>query len=341
MNTSTFQALIDVSQQSGQEIRELNQQTINFLKSNNMARVLEQSFSRISTSMMEQQAVNISRSLLSVISAFDSFSETPKSWKGIMESYKQLLGSYNLPQLSDNMRGVISGIQLASMIQLCSSFETEMIHDAIGCFAKAQLELLPAIFNQAMTKPFIKAADIAFLKTGQIIPVISDELAYPYGLKTSVKNLNIPTANDLSKNGNINYDTKKNVFLSEKTELTSKGMNIVCSGVEILGDGELFSETELMDFTSCLSSTPSLAMREDTGRKIFDWLEQMFINRTNVIDLENDTYYYHSRSREESQMPYTFADMLKAPNGYPPAGRYNKLEVRIIYLFKAKAWINI
>ena len=129
-----------------------------------------------------------------------------------------------------------------------------MIHDAIGCFANARYELLPNVFNQAMAKEQMGAADIAFLKTGRIIPIIETELVFPRGLKTSLRELQRVTADDLSDNADINYDVRNHKFLSSDSALSSKEMNDLWSGGKIFGSGELFSETPLMDFI-CLLST--------------------------------------------------------------------------------------
>ena len=122
------------------------------------------------------------------------------SLPGIERQYRDLFNSCNSTSVSDTMRVTLQQIQFSSIAHLCLSHETDMIHDAIGCFANARYELLPNVFNQAMAKEQMGAADIAFLKTGRIIPIIEPELVFPRGLKTSLRELQRVTADDLSDN---------------------------------------------------------------------------------------------------------------------------------------------
>lgn len=48
------------------------------------------------------------------------------------------------------------------------------------------------------------------------------------------------------------------------------------------------------------------------------------IAKLNIITFDHDIYY-HCRSRNSEDAPYTYDEMLKAPYGYPKAGRYNQV----------------
>lgn len=327
MEDSMYYNLIEFSKIYSNTLKDLNLQTINLMKSEDFFHVFK-AFQLTTKDI-------IPRIEIPIFEVTKYISTTPKldiltqqiiqPLKEIAEKYKNLFSSYTFSALSDATKIALEKSQLTSIMQLALSHQTEMIHDAISCFANAKYEYLPSVFNAAMKKPIIGAADVAFLKAGSIIPIIKSELDFPKGIKSSLKQLNHSSANDIADNDDINYDTTTHKFITSSTAEDSTSMNIILAGKAILDpDGDMFTEVELMDFVSFLSQTPMLGMAQKVGKKIYSWLKTLFEKKTNLIDFDREIYF-HSRSREKDSMPYTYEQMLSAPHGCPGAGRFNQV----------------
>ena len=241
--------------------------------------------------------------------------------KEMSKSYATLFATN---ALSDRIIPSMVSLHMDSLIAMHNSFQTNMIRDLKTSFATADYRGIIGILNETMSRPTIMASDVAFLKTSGLVDAIGDDLKRPMGLATSLRNLNIITANDISFNGSLEYRTEEAVFKSKSGEVSSKTLNVICSGKHIFTspDGEVVNENELIDFCSLLSRTPTLAMMDDTGKRIYEFITTLFKTEENTIGFDRNTYY-HCRSRKVAQMPYTFDEMLKAPHGLPWTGRYN------------------
>ena len=327
INESAFQNLVEISKEYEAAIKALNMQTINLMQNDGMREALRKialaadlSYPRPNSSL-----TNAIKNLEKAIPRVDLASQNiAKSLQIISNRYKDFFNEYVTVAMADNTREALERSQITSIAQLCLSNETPMIHDTISCFANAKYEFLPDVLNRAMSGSTIGAADVAFIKVGTIIPIIEKELVYPKGFKSALSQLNKATADDISDNPHIKYDTKSNKFTKNDASIDSRSMNIVCSGIEVIGAGELFTEEELMDFVSFLSRTPMGAAFNDTGKKIHEWLTELYLKKLNIITFDHDIYY-HCRSRNSEDAPYTYDEMLKAPYGYPKAGRYNQV----------------
>lgn len=334
MDSSIYQILIEIGRRYEETLQRLNLQAIKLMKSDEFMMTLKAIDQSVKKNMVRVE--NVSLALTRFADQIKPYAEFATSKMGnnlfkIANQYSQLLGSYNASAMSESMRTALENIQLKSICQLSLSYETEMIHDAIGCFANAKYEYLPSVFNQAMKKPIIGAADVAFLKNGIIIPVVETELIYPRGFKTSLGMLNRSTAEDISDNDSIDYDTKKHryITITGGTE-DSRGLNLVCAFRDITDSDELFTEVELVDFVSVLASTPMLALTDVTGIKILNWIRELLLKKINLIGFDRK-YYYHCRSHKETEMPFPYDEMLKAPHGVPGIGRYNSPGVSHYY----------
>lgn len=323
MNDSMYSGFIQFAETYSNALKDLNLQTINIMKSESFSRAFK-AFQLTKKDIIPLPTLEIAETISKATPKLDIMAEQIiQPLQEIAQQYKDLIGSYTFSTLSDTMKKALENAQLTSIMQLMLSYQTEMIHDAIGCFANANYEFLPSVFNTAMRKPIIGAADVAFLKTGSIIPVIESKLDFPKGIKTSLKELNCSSAEDIADNDDINYDTKTHEFITSNAAESSTSMNIILAGKAILDpDGDMFSEVELMDFVSFLSKTPMLGTSVHTGKKILTWIKNLFEKKNNMIDFDRELYF-HSRSREKSAMPYTYEQMLSAPYGCPSAGRFN------------------
>lgn len=326
MDNSTFKVLIEIGHTYEETLRKLNIQAFNLIKSDEFMmtlKSLDQSFKATYSNI--QGAVAGATRFVDLIQPTIGMttSKIGENLVKIANQYSQLFRSYNAIELSDTVRKALENIQLKSIWQLSLSHETKMIHDAISCFSNAKYEYLPSVFNEAMKMPIIGAADVAFLKTGIIVPVIERELIYPRGFKTSLENLNRSTAEDIADNDDIDYDTKKHKYITESgSEEDAKGLNLVCTLIDMTDSDELFTEVELMNFNSVLAATPMVALASETGKKMLEWIKELFEKQINMIGFDKP-FYYHCRSRKVADMPYTYDEMMKAPHGIPGIGRFN------------------
>lgn len=334
---SSFAGLIEFSKKYSDSLKALNSTTLQLMQSDGIQALKALSLATNQLGALVDPSIfgtfyKIGDSIAKISSANQS---VLRSIEAVADKYKELFGIYSSAALTESLKTTIEQVQLSSIAQLCAVYETPMIRDLKGCFVNAQYEYLPDIFNKALQGPTIGAADVAFIKTGSIIPVIDSQLIYPRGLKTSLETLNRSTAENISDNAEIIYDTKNNSFISNDSKINSKGMNIVCAGIEVMGSGELFTEVELIDFISFLSRTPTMGARADVGKRIYDWIDGMYKEKNNMMSFDRDVYY-HCRSRKSDSMPYTFDEMLKAPYGLPGAGRFNQVGRAHFYFSNTK-----
>ena len=306
-----YKPLLAFSQAYSEALAPLNQRTLNFFESEAMRNALLTMTSAIKT----------------VVPTDIVSSAIQESMKSISRSYTELLGSYDFGHtIGESLRSVLTEIQVNSLFQISQSAQTVMIHDLAVCFANGQYGGLVDVLNQTMSSPVIPASDIAFIKTSELVSILSPELVYPRGLSRSLNALSKATANDIVDNEELTYSTESNRFRGKDGEADSVALNVVCSGKQIFNatSSELFSEVELIDFSSYLSRTPMLAFKSDTGRKIFELLQELFLSGAQSTGFDKDIYY-HCRSHRKDVQPFTYDQMLKAPNGLPWAGRFNQV----------------
>ena len=231
---------------------------------------------------------------------------------------------------------------------LLSMDDTSMTRSINDCIKNGKLHSIPIIISQEMSKNYLEMPDISFLKVSDIVNSLNEELTIPRELRKSLKNLNLDTAMDIMRNHNIYYDLKRHCFVNKKifiesigienttdnreeiplnSTANSKELNAICSGTEVLnrvGNDELFTENELMDFCTFLSLSPMVGFHNEVGERIWRLIETLFQNNERSINFDKDRYY-HCRSHRKGEMPFTFEEMLQAPHGIPWAGRFNQV----------------
>lgn len=339
MDNSAYSGLIQITKKYSETFKALNLQTINLMQSKELKDSLQSlAFSSKQLSQLAEKSMPGTISALGEVIPryYSSGQQLSSNLQTIADSYRKLFRKYEFTALKESTRLALEQSQMTSIAQLCLSYETPMIHDAIGCFANADYEYLPEVLNQAMKGARIGAADVSFLKTGTIIPIIEKELKYPNGFKTALSSLNKSAAGDIAGSAEIEYDTRDNTFVSSESKVDSRSMNIVCAGLDVFGQDDIFTEVELMDFISFLSRTPMGGGFTETGRKIHMWLQDMLLQGKNTISFDQDLYY-HCRSRKENTMPYTYDEMMKAPYGLPSAGRFNQTGRAHFYFASSKS----
>lgn len=302
---SAFESLIEVTQANRDTLSTINSSIVNS-NATTMAKTIADVMNNSSIGQIKQNLPDIANNLKSF---FDVYSEITKD---------------NKIDVLDNVRNTINLFQAATAERLKTSFQTEMISTLKESFSKVKYEKFPEVINKTLKESVIGAADFAFLKTPGLLQTFEKELNLPRGMKTSLDVLHTSTAEEIAKNSNIVYDTKTNEFIADENRAKSTAMNVICAGKKIFsdGNGELFSEVELIDFMSFLSNTLTMALRSETGRRIYDFLEDLYKSKKNLIDFDCNMFY-HSRNRNKESAPLTADEMMKAPHGLPGPGRYN------------------
>ena len=300
-----YEPLLVFSHAYGEALKSLNLQMLSIYSDKEFAKAINPLTELLKTTGYSPKVPNTLNDALSKIST----------------SYAAL---FALDTLNDKIAPALVSLHTDSLFAMSNSVQTNMIKALKTSFATADYRRIIGILNDTMNCPTIKASDIAFMKTSGLVDAMGSDLKSPRGLATSLRDLNKATAYDISSNSSLEYRTGDAVFKSKSGEVNSKTLNMICSGKYIFthDDGEVFSENELIDFCSFLSGTPTLAMLNDTGKKIFRFINTLYETEEKTIDFDKSTYY-HCRSHKEGLMPYTFEEMLKAPHGLPWTGRYN------------------
>ena len=311
MNNGDFhKSLIDVARACSGPLAALNQENL----------------SKISQVNLDILASSIS-STINAVSIWNTIAPNIQNTiKAINLSYSKLLKDYKFESLlNTEFDRALSDIQIKTMFQLSQSVQTDMIKSLTKCFTEANYIAISKIVNSSLNNSIIYASDIAFIKTSNLIKIYND-IEYPRGLEISLRQLNVSTANEISKNSTLVFNSSNRRFLSSEGEVDSTGLNVLCSGKKFLfaSTGEIIKEDELVDFISFLYKTPMFGASYPTGKKIYDLINSLFVDKRYSIDFD-EPLFFHSRSRKKTEMPFPFDQMLKAPVGLPWAGRYNQV----------------
>ena len=270
----------------------------------------------------------------SISSAYSTFSimnkmapDIQNTIKLINSSYSKLLMDYKFDSLlNKGFDRILSDVQIKTMFQLSQSAQTDMIKSLTKCFTDANYNAITKIINSSLNNSILYASDIAFIKTSDLLKIYNKEIKYPRGIENSLRQLNVSTANEISRNSTLVFNSSNKRFISSAGEVDSTELNILCSGKKFLfaSTGEIIKEDELVDFMSFLYKTPMIGATYPTGKKIYDLINSLFVDKRYSIDFD-EPLFFHSRSRKKTEMPFPFDQMLKAPVGLPWAGRYNQV----------------
>ncbi|MCR5802647.1 MAG: RES domain-containing protein [Clostridia bacterium] len=264
-----------------------------------------------------EQAVNAANDAVKRLYDFGSvFSSISNSLRTQYEGIK------TIASFSSKMISEIADLQ-ASVAIASSLYDSAMIDTVAKCLADLNIAGCVEAIQDTVDKPSIIMPDYSFLKTSPIIKSVQKELVLPYGFATDMKNFNSSSAKQIANNSSLSFNTETRCFVSGDNLATTKEMNAVCSGVrffEVIGDDEMFSENELIEFMSFLDRTPKMAMSNEIGLKILNLVRNIQCN----IGFDRDEFY-HSRPREKNCAPFIWSQMLKAPYGVSSIGRYNDI----------------
>ena len=229
-------------------------------------------------------------------------------------------------QVSPSLLRSISAMQTQMALYANLNRRSQMIADACRSFESLNINGTIQSIQNSIDAIKVSTPDIAFIKTVVIPTDIKRELDFPKGFKTAMRDLNVSTAVSLAQEDDIFYDTEKNEFEYETSDndvsANISEMNVISVGGSLLGsmndDGEVFCESELMEFMNFLAKEPMMGFKHIVGKKIL-WV----ITKTEKIIGFDRNEYYHSRINEINAAPFVEDQMKKAPYGVTGFGRFN------------------
>lgn len=264
-----------------------------------------------------EKAVNAASAIVNRLYDFDTvFDDISNMLRTQYENIRAITS------FSSKMISGMANLQV-SVALAASLYDSVMIDNVAKCLAALNIEGCVEAIQDTVDKPSIIMPDYSFLKTSPIVRNVQKDLVFPYGFATDMRNFNLSSAKQIADNCDISFNTEKRRFVSGDYTATTTEINTVCSGVQffrVIGDNEVFSENELIEFMSFLDKTPKLAMSNETGIKIMNLVRN--IEHCITFDREE---FFHSRPREKGQAPFIWSQMLKAPYGVSSIGRYNDI----------------
>jgi|LSQX01.2.fsa_nt_gb hypothetical protein len=264
-----------------------------------------------------EKAVNAANAIVNQLNGYESvFNDISNMLRMQYENIKAIT-SFSSEMISE-MADLQASVALAS-----SLYDSMMIDNVAKCLAALNIEGCVEAIQDTIDQSSIIMPDYSFLKTSPIMKSVQKDLFFPYGFATDIRNFNSSSAKQIANNCNISFNTQTRCFISGDYFANTREMNTICSGVKFLGaigDNEVFSENELIEFMSFLNETPKLGMSNETGIKILNLVRN--IEHSISFDREE---FFHSRPREKDQAPFIWSQMLKAPYGVSSIGRYNDI----------------
>jgi len=173
--------------------------------------------------------------------------------------------------------------------------------------------------------PIIEAPNIALLKLNKSLMGLTD-LEFPRGMRSAIESLHISTAQDLSTSDSVSYDCRQAAFFIEaepENSCTAKQANVIYSATRLFDE---LTEADLFSFLRHLSSFYSLGSSHYVGQKILKIVQDI----ESAISFDSELYY-HARSLDDGECPFTDEDMTCAPHGITSFGRFNHIGENYFY----------
>lgn len=319
IDSELYAPLIDLSARKSEELKEINQKTIKLFQSETFINNMSRLYGAVSDALVTYDKI------------WESSKAISEAFLRIEKQYKTVIGS--IDHFSESFCNALEKIHTVTLLTLSQHYETTMIQELTKNFSQANYSALSSIINQCMARERIQASDVAFIKSAKIISVLDDQLVYPRGIKSSIKELNVSTAREIADNKELTYNTISNLFIGNDTDLNSKELNIISAGKSVFcystGNEEFVTEIELISFMAVLAKQYGVGLLNNTGKKIYTWLRNQF-SRNLFLDFDKE-YFFHSRARNKEVMPYIPDQMIRAPYGAPGAGRFNLTGVAHYY----------
>ena len=226
--------------------------------------------------------------------------------------------------------------QLVCTYKALSFGTTELIERIQKASIERNFSSYVDALSDALRSSRLVAQDFWFIKESTSLQSLSQEIYFPIGFVTALKDTNKPTAERIAPNRSIYYDLSSRGFIDishPEILISTKEINVVCAGNDLFDciEEDYISENELIDFMTFLNEKLSFAGSHEVGKKIIYLLQEV----ANRIDFD-ENIYYHSRPNKDGT-PYTFEDMLRAPNGITSVGRYNRLGQAFYYFSNKKS----
>lgn len=250
----------------------------------------------------------------------------PGTYTAIQEMAARM-ASYNSVKLQINQPLLCSAFesQLSMFAQIQNSAMTSMLEQFKCGLMQSDISICLESIERTLKNSVIEAANMAFFKITDILSIPS-VIVLPSGLKASINDLTQYAARRLSTCENISFVTSSRRFVDDDNPQNNTSVsetNHICAAADFLQamnatDQDDPLENELMDFMTFLQNTLTQGCKHPVGQKI----ERIIDSWEHLIDFDRSEFY-HARSRKQDDAPYTYNDMLTAPNGITCAGRFN------------------
>lgn len=208
------------------------------------------------------------------------------------------------------------------LTETLNSFRNNLIHNKY-------FDAIESITN-ALQLPIIEAPHISLLKLNSSLMEITQHVL-PRGMSSAIKSLHVSTAQELSTSDSISYDRGQSVFLVDaepENSCTAKEANVIYSATRLFDE---LSDDKLISFLCYLSTYPSLGLSHPVGEKILRIVKEIDSSISFDFDL-----YYHARSLDDDECPFTDEDMIRAPHGITSFGRFNHIGENYFYFSNRK-----
>lgn len=248
-----------------------------------------------------------------------------KTFGDIAKDLASQLGGLSI-DLSSNQKYELMYAQTRAFSLIQQSITTQMLTEIRKSLKVFDMDACVRATINEFSKSLVDIANVAFIKLSRNVSLFSQNVKFPVGFSTALRQMNVGTARRVAKCDDISYEPLSRSFVvnsNPTSKVTSSELNVLCSGADILDDfadneDEIIGEAELMNFISILSETPGFASENIVGRKIFHLIN----NLAECIDFDK-ALFYHSRKLAENSCPYPINEMLRAPTGVSGPGRYN------------------
>lgn len=252
----------------------------------------------------------------------------------IMPSYlEQLRAESWTASLSDAQLSSLVSFQHSVLAASMMSFKTEAIGNMLGCFREGAL--LPGYESllRGLQSSIVAGPDLALLRSvnglGDMLESM-DKGTLPPGTKTFVRNLSVGAARRLSQSDEVKADlTEKRLFVADtsaednRISTQAKPYNVLAAALIVF---EELTDYDMFELQQICDEDPAFARDCKAGKFIWEHIRDW----KNVIGFDKDTFF-HARTKKKGSVPYTKAQMSKAPEQYVSYGRYNATEKSYYY----------
>lgn len=232
--------------------------------------------------------------------------------------YKELskLAQINLsPELQEIINAVQNSATINEIQYNVQYPSQEIIEILVSLSQNEAIKSIQHIIEPLNNNVFF-AQNLALLKVFSSVNKNVGKL--PKGISKSLSELHKTTAEKMLNDSELKFNkTNKKFYLEDDSnnKISVSEANVIYSSLDLFSD---ITAKDLINFNNELVECPEYASNHPVGKKIYNIIKGW----NNFIDFDKE-YYYHARALEESQSPYSYCEMKKAPHGITSQGRFN------------------